>query len=80
MASDEAFETSEDELREMGWLSPEDRIIITQGIEYLTDTHHEGQHTALIQQGMKTSSGCDARSCKYATSLLIWLRTTKERT
>jgi hypothetical protein len=79
MASDEAFETSEDELRQMGWLSPEDRKAIAQGIDFLATTHHEGQHTAMIQQGMRWSTGCDAKSCKYATELLTWLKK-EERT
>jgi hypothetical protein len=78
MAGDEAFETSEDELRQMGWLSPEDRKAIAQGIDFLATTHHEGQHADMIHNGQRMPASCDAKSCKYATELLTWLR--KERT
>lgn len=67
-------------LRAMGWLSPEDRTIIAQGIDFLSSTHHEGQHKDMIKLGRRTPAGCDAQTCKYATSLLTWLRTNNERT
>jgi len=74
MAADEKFETTEEELRQLGWLSPEDREIITRGFQYMADTHHEGQHTVMINVGKRTPASCDARSCKYAMALLQWLR------
>jgi hypothetical protein len=77
MPGGDPFETTEDELRERGWLSPEDRTIIATGIEFLASKHHEGQHTAMIEIGRRTFGECDAQTCKYATSLLTWLQLTE---
>ena len=65
-------------LHDAGWLSPDDRAAIVNGIEWLVSQHHKVQHKAMIKLGRRSHSSCDAQTCKYATQLLSWLNPQQE--
>jgi hypothetical protein len=48
---------------------------LVEGFAWLASVHHEVQHNAMQARGAHDFKSCDAKTCRYAKSIVDWAET-----